>query len=161
MAVDYFLKIDGIEGESTDVKHKGEVDVESWSWGVTQSAGSPAGGGGGAGKAEPQDLHFAARTSKASPKLFLACASGEHLKTAILTARRAGKDQQEFLKWTLTDVLVSSFQTGSSEAADTVPTDQVSLNFAKIQVEYMEQNPDGSPGSPITAGWDCKTNQKI
>ena len=161
MAVDYFLKIDGIEGESTDAKHKGQIDVASWSWGVTLSAASSPGGGGGAGKADPQDFHFVARTSKASPKLFLACASGQHLKSAILTARKAGKDLQEFLKWTMTDVLVSSFQTGGSEAADVVPTDQVSLNVSKVQVEYKAQNPDGSLGSPVKAGWDFEANQKI
>ena len=161
MAVDYFLKIDGIEGESTDAKHKGQIDVASWSWGVTQATAPSPGGGGGAGKADSQDFHFVARTSKASPKLFLACASGQHLKSAILTARKAGKDLQEFLKWTMTDVLVSSFQTGGSEAADVVPMDQVSLNVSKIQVEYRVQNPDGSLGSPVKAGWDFRTNQKI
>ena len=158
---DYFLKIDGIQGESADAKHKGEIDVESWSWGVTQSGASSPGGGGGAGKATAQDFHFVARTSKASPKLFLACASGQHHKSAILTARTAGKSQQDFLKWTMTDVLVSSFQTGGSEAGQVVPIDQVSLNFSKIEVEYRTQNPDGSPGAAIKEGWDFKANKKI
>src|SRR5918992_2438205 len=95
-AFDYFLKIDGIAGESADSKHKGEIDVESWSWGETQS-GSSGVGGGGAGKVQMQDLHVTASMSKASPQLMLACASGTQLKSAVLTGRRAGASQLEFL----------------------------------------------------------------
>src|SRR5712691_1971915 len=99
-AVDYFLKIDGIEGESQDSKHKGEIDLESFSWGETQSGTHAAGGGGGAGKVSMQDFHFVMRVNKASPKLLQACAGGQHIPKAILTCRKAGKDQQEFLKIT-------------------------------------------------------------
>jgi type VI secretion system secreted protein Hcp len=161
-AGDYFLRIDGVSGESTDSKHKGEIDVESWSWGETQSAGHEGGGGGGgAGKVRMQDFHFVMRFNKASPALILACASGKHLKSALLTCRKAGKGQQEFLTFAFDDVLVSSFQTGGSEATDVVPMDQVSLNFSKIHVEYKAQKPDGSLDSPITVGWDLKKNQKL
>src|SRR6266480_3476009 len=132
-AVDYFLKIDGIEGESQDDKHEGEIDIESFSWGATQSGTIAVGGGGGAGKVSMQDFHFAMGVNKATPILFLACAQGDHIKNAILTCRKAGKEQQEFLKITMSDVLVSSFQTGGSGAGDVVPTDQISLNFAKIE----------------------------
>lgn len=159
-AVDYFLRIDGIPGESTDAKHKGEIDLESWSWGETQT-GSPRGGGGGAGKVQMQDFHFVARVNKASPKLLLACASGEHIKSALLTCRKAGKDQQEFLRFTFSDVLVSSFQTGGAEAADIVPLDQVALNYSKVQVEYKEQLPDGKLGAATKVGWDLKTNKSV
>src|SRR5919109_3958622 len=133
--VDYFLKIEGIVGESTDDKHKNEIDVESWSWGETQTGGAAHGGGGGAGKVAMQDFHFVVRTSKASPKLMLACATGQHLKEAVLTCRKAGKDQQEFLKFTLSDLLVSSYQAKGEAGDNVVPTDQISLNFAKIEVE--------------------------
>ena len=160
MAIDYFLKIDGISGESVDAKHKGEIDVEAWSWGETHPASPGAGGGGGAGKVQMQDLNFSAKFSTASPDLILACASGKHFKSAVLTARKAGKEQLEFLTFSLSDVLVSAYQTGGVEG-DVVPGDSVSLNFAKIQVEYKAQKPDGSLGASIKAGWDVKQNKQF
>jgi type VI secretion system secreted protein Hcp len=159
MAVDYFLKIDGIEGESADSKHKGEIEVLSFSWGVTHPGTPGHGGGRGAGKAAFQDFHFVARTSKASPKLFLACASGSHVKDAILTARRAGKEQLEFLKYKLSTVLVSAFQTGGSD--DGEPHDQISLNYAKVELEYRPQSPTGKLEAPVKAAWDLKANKKV
>jgi type VI secretion system secreted protein Hcp len=157
-AVDYFIKFDGIKGESADAKHKDEIDVESWSWGETQ-AGRATGGGAGAGKVAMQDFHFVMRLNRASPSLMKACATGQHIKLATLTGRKAGKDQQDYLTFKFHDVLVSSFQTGGSEHSDVVPTDQVSLNFAKIEVEYKEQKPDGSlvPGAHF--GFDLKAQK--
>src|SRR5438045_2751099 len=152
--VDYFLKIDGVPGESADSKHKDEIDLESWSWGVSQGGTMSFGGGGGAGKASFQDFHFVMKANKATPKLMLACASGEHIKKAVLTCRKAGKDQQEFLKITLSDLLVSSYQTGGSGHGDIVPTDQISINFAKIEFEYKPQKADGSLDAPVKAGYD-------
>jgi type VI secretion system secreted protein Hcp len=160
MAIDYFLKIDGVSGESLDSKHKGEIDVESWSWGESNPAQPGGGGGAGAGKVQMQDLVFTTRFSKASPQLILACASGKHFKDAVLTARKAGKGQQEFLTFSLSDVLVSTYQTGGA-GGDVLPGDAVSLNFSKIQVEYKPQNPDGSLGSSIKAGWDVKQNKQF
>ena len=160
-AVDYFLKLDGIEGESHDSKHKNEIDVQSWSWGESQSGTGAAGGGSGAGKVSMQDFHFVMQNNKASPKLMLACASGEHIKKGVLICRKAGKDQQEFLKITMSDVLVSSFQTGGSGSSDIVPTDQISLNFAKIEFEYKEQKQDGSLGAAVKAGYDVKANRVV
>jgi type VI secretion system secreted protein Hcp len=111
---DAFLKIDGIDGESADAKHKGEIDVESWSW-VAQQTGTHAhGSGGGAGKVSMDDVHFVMKTSKASPKLMLACASGQHIKKAVLTCRKAGGEQQEYLKVTFSDLLVSSYHGGGA-----------------------------------------------
>ena len=160
MAVDYFLQISGVEGESTDVKHKGWIDVDSWSWGENQPLQPAAGSGAGAGKVHFQDFQFTSRVSKASPKLFLACASGQHLKEARLVGRKAGKDQQEFLTWTFSDVLVSGYHTGGSEQAG-VPLDNVSLNFTKVTVAYKAQKADGSLDDAVTAGWDSKTNKKV
>ena len=159
--VDYFLKLKGIEGESTDHKHKGEIDVESFSWGETNSGTHAAGGGGGAGKVSMQDFHFVMRCSKASPKLLLACATGEHIGEGVLVCRKAGTDQQEFLNIKMTDLLVSSYQTGGSAHGDIVPMDQVSLNYSKIEVEYKEQKADGSLGGAVKAGWDLKQNKKV
>src|SRR5436309_5810071 len=95
--VDYFLKIKGIDGESHDSKHKGEIDLESWSWGETQTGSHGGGGGGGAGKVAVQDFHFVMKMNKASPKLMLACATGEHIGEALLACRKAGGTQQEYL----------------------------------------------------------------
>jgi type VI secretion system secreted protein Hcp len=158
--VDYFLKIDGIEGESTDSKHKNEIDVESWSWGETQGGTFESRGGGGAGKVVMQDFHFVTRVNKSSPKLLLACAAGQHIKSAVLTCRKAGGEQQEYLQYKMSDLLVSSYQAGGS-TGDVVPTDQISLNFSKLEVEYKEQKADGSLGSPVKAGWNVKENKKV
>jgi type VI secretion system secreted protein Hcp len=158
-AVDYYLKIDGIDGESTDAKHKGEIDVLSWSWGETNS-GSGAGGGHGAGKVQMQDFHFVMKVNKASPKLMLACAGGDHIKKADLVCRRAGKEQQEYLKITFSDLLISSYQTGGS-AGEVVPTDQISFNFSKIEFEYKPQKPDGTLDAPTKTGWNLKENKKV
>ena len=161
-AVDYFLKLDGVEGESTDERHKGEIEILSWSWGETNTAAmSPGrGGGAGAGKVSMQDFHFVKSYDKASPSLFLKCATGEHIKEATLSVRKAGGDQQEYLKVTLTDVIITSYQTGGS-SGDPVPTESFSLNFAKIEFEYKPQKPDGSLDAPVKAGYDLKLNKKV
>jgi type VI secretion system secreted protein Hcp len=158
MAVDYFLKIEGIEGESQDSKHKNEIEVQSWSWGQSQTGTHSAGGGGGAGKVHMQDFHFVMHVNKATPKLVLACAGGDHIKKAVLTCRKAGTEQQEFLIFTFSDLLVSSYQTGG---ASEVPTDQISLNYAKVELEYKEQKADGTLAGGVKAGWDLKANKKV
>lgn len=154
-AVDYFLKIDGIEGESQDKSHKNEIQLQSWSWGETNAGSMSFGGGGGSGKVSMQDFHFVMSANKATPKLVLACASGEHIKSAILTCRKAGKEQQEFLKYTFTDILISSYQTSGSDS----PVEQVSFNFTKIQVDYKEQKADGTLAGALTKWYDLKKQQ--
>ena len=156
--VDYFLKFDGIQGESQDKTHKNEIEIESFSWGATQSGTAARGGGMGAGKVQMQDFHLVMKVNKASPKLMLACAQGEHIKSATLTCRKAGKEQQEYMKVTFSDILVSSYQTGGSGGADVLPMDQISLNFSKVEIEYKEQKPDGTLGGAIKAHYDLKTN---
>jgi len=160
-AVDYYLKIKGIEGEAQDKTHKNEIEVESWSFGESNSGSHAHGAGGGAGKVAMQDFHFVMKINKASPKLFLACATGEHIPEAVLTCRKAGKEQQEFLKYKFSDLLISSYQTGGSAHGDIVPTDQISFNFSKIEVEYKPQNADGSLGGSIPAGYNLKLNAKV
>jgi len=156
-----FLKIEGIEVESHDSKHKGEIELESWSLGASQTGTHGAGGGGGAGKVSFQDFHFVMKHNKSSPKLMLACASGEHIKTATLTCRKAGKDQQEYMKVTMSDVLISSYQLGGANRGDEIPIDQISINFSKIEQEYKEQKADGTLGGTVKAGWDVKANKKV
>ena len=156
-AADYFLKIDGIEGESKADKHTGEIDLESFSWGATHSGSFATGGGGGSGKVSMQDFHFTMGINKEGPALFLACAQGDHIPKAILTCRKAGKEQQEFLKVTFSDILVSSYQTGGSGGADVLPVDQISLNFAKIEIEYKEQQKTGALAGSVKKFFDLKT----
>lgn len=158
-AVDYFLKIDGIEGESPDQKHKNEIEIQSYSWGEQQTGTGSFGGGSGAGKVQMHDFAFTMRVNKASPKLFVACADGEHIKKAVLTCRKAGKEQQEYLKVTFNEVLVSSYHTEGGAGSDIVPTDSVKLNFAKIEFEYHEQKPDGSLAGAVKTGYDLKLNK--
>ena len=161
-AIDYFLKLDGISGESEDSKHKGEIEVLSFSFGETHSGSAGPGGGGGAGKVQMSDFSFTARTSKASPQLFLHCAQGKHIKQALLTVRKAGGSQQEYLKIKLNDILVSSYAIGGSEgAAEGEPQDVFSLNFVKLSYDYAPQKADGSLDAPVHAGWDTLKNVKI
>lgn len=154
--VDYFLKIDGIEGESEDAKHKNEIQILSFSFGESQAGTMSFGGGGGAGKVQMQDFHYMMNVNKASAKLFEKCASGEHIAKAVLTARKAGKDQQDYLKVTLEDVIVSSFQTNGDAHANSLPVDSISLNFAKIEFEYKPQDAKGNLGAAVKAKVDLK-----
>jgi type VI secretion system secreted protein Hcp len=158
-AVDYFLQIAGVEGESTDAKHKGWIDVDSWSWGETNPTPVSAGGGGGAGKVHVQDVHFVTRVSKASPTLFLACASGQHLKEAKLVARKAGKGQQEFLIIKMNDIIVTSVSpSGSNDGGATA--ESVSLQCAKVDLEYKPQKADGSLDAGLHFKYDIKGNKE-
>ena len=159
-AIDYFLKLDGISGESKDSKHKGEIEVLSFSFVETQSATPGVGGGGGAGKVHMSDFTFTARTSKASPQLFMHCAQGKHIKQAFLTARTAGGAQPVYLNITLNDVLVSSSGLGGGEDV-AEPHDSFSLEFAKISYDYAPQKADGSLDAPVHGGWDLTKNVKI
>ena len=159
MPVDYFLKLDGIPGESKDAKHKGELEPESFTWGAGSTGSGGGGAGGGAGKVSIHDLSFVARVSKASPLLFLHCAAGKHIKEAVLTARKAGRGQQDFFVIRLKDVRVSSYQVGGAEADG--PFDQVSLSFGQVQMEYRAQKADGTLEPPVKAGFDAKTGKTL
>jgi type VI secretion system secreted protein Hcp len=158
-SVDMFIKIDGIEGESTDDKHLNEIDVESWSWGATQSTSLGGGAGGGSGKVSFQDLHFVHKVDKASPKLFLATAKGEHIPKVELTVRKAGDKPLEYMKVTMSDVIISGVSPGTS--GDSLPTEEVTMNFAAFEIEYTPQDPKtGDAGTPVKTGWDQKLNKE-
>jgi type VI secretion system secreted protein Hcp len=150
MAVDMFLKFIDIKGESTDSKHPGEIEILSWSWGETNTLSS-------GGERLIQDFHFTKKVDMSSPKLMLACAIGKMLTedsnghAGFLYVRKAGADQQvDYIKVTFDDVLVSSY-VGGGHAGSALPTDQFSLNFAKIRFEYHKVNRDGSLGPAIFA----------
>jgi type VI secretion system secreted protein Hcp len=154
----YFLKIDGIAGESQDKQHTGEIELESFSWGETHPAPTP--GAAAAGKVHIRDLQVMKRMDKASPILMLAAASGQHFKSAVLTAQKPGEPPQEYLTITFGDLTVSSYQTEAS-AGDPSPTDQVSFSFGRIEIAYRPQRPDGTLDAPVNAGWDVTANHKI
>ena len=156
---DYFLKLDGIPGESADAKHKDEIDVLAFSWGVSQTGTAATGGGGGAGKAAFDDLLLVARTSKASPHLWLACAKGTHIKSAVLTCRRRGKASLEFLTIALEDVLVSSYEVDGSD--EEPPLDQFTLAYGKVETKYTPADKTGKPLPPIGTGWDLKSSKEV
>jgi type VI secretion system secreted protein Hcp len=160
--VDIFLKLDGIEGESPDDKHKNEIEIQSFSWGVTNGGTFAAGSGGGSKHANLQDVSFTKLIDKSSPKLFLASATGDHIKSGLFTFRKAGKQdgQVEYLKIKLSELLISSYHL-SDHAGGDLPAEQVSINFSKIEIEYKEQKQDGSLGGAITAGYDIKAAKKV
>jgi type VI secretion system secreted protein Hcp len=150
-AVDYFLKLDGIAGESTDSKHKGEIEVLSFSWGVSNAGSISA----GSGKVSLQDFHVSKNFDKSSPLLLQNCATGQHIKTGLLTCRQAGGGQLEFLKITLSDILVTGFNPGANPTdtgfsalqGDSPTADQFSLNFATIQFDYTADD-----GTQVSSG---------
>ncbi|MCO8120415.1 type VI secretion system tube protein Hcp [Stieleria sp. TO1_6] len=158
MAVDMFLALKGeIKGESKDQKHKDEIDVLAWSWGMSQSGSFHVGGGGGAGKANFQDISVTKWIDSASPILMTYCANGDHFTDAKLTVRKAGKKPLEYLVIEMNKVMVTSVSTGGSGGEDRL-TENVSLNFAKVKVVYKEQKDDGSGGPDKTFTWDIAAN---
>ena len=159
MAVDMFLKIDAIKGESIDSAHAGEIDVLSWSWGATQTGTTHSGTGGGAGKANVHDITITKYLDRSTSPLLKHCLTGQHLKEALLTVRKAGGQKPlEYLKIKMKDALVSSLQTGGT-GSDERLTETLGINFASVEFVYVPQKPDGTPegaGTPIT--WNIAKN---
>ena len=156
MAADIFAKIGDIQGESLDSKHKGEIEVLSFSWGLTNPGGG-ASGGGAAGKASFKDFSIVHSIDKASPSLMGACATGARLKEATITQRKPGSGQQDFLIVTMSDVIVTGVADGGG---GNPPSETVNLAFAKIDVEYMPVKADGSLDTPIHFKYDLTTNKE-
>jgi type VI secretion system secreted protein Hcp len=157
MATDIFAKIGDIKGESQDAKHKDEIEVLSFSWGVSSSESMPTGAGGGAGKATFKDLSIVHTIDKASPLLLKACATGAHLKDATITHRKAGKGQQEFLVVKMNDIIITSVS--HAGGADQSSAETVGLAFAKVDFEYFPQKADGSLDAPVVFKYDLKANK--
>lgn len=158
MAVDMFLKLDGIKGESKDSKHKDEMQIDSVQWGLSQPGTGGLGGGSGAGKVSVSDITVTKLFDKASCDLMHACCSGKHIPQGVITVRKAGDQPLEYLKITLHDILISNIS--HSSGGDLV-TESLSLNFSKFKVEYQEQKPDGSGTPAGQVGWDLKANAKF
>src|SRR5262245_59538869 len=160
MAMDQFIKIGTLKGESRDAKHKEEIDVLAWSWGVSNSGSAQQGGGQGAGKCNVQDLSFTKYIDKSSPDLMLACCNGKHFDKATLAVRKAGENPLEYLMITLEDLIITSLSTGGSGGEDLL-TENVSLNFARVKVNYKEQTATGGVGDKPEMGWNIAENAKL
>ncbi len=155
---DFFLKIDGITGESQDDKHKEQIHLTSWSIGVSNSGTGGANLGSGGGRSNVQDLHFTKQVDQSSPNLFIACCTGKHFPNATITVRRAGEDPQEYLTYDLTEVYVSSFNSSGHEGGG-LALEAGSLNFSKITMTYTPQNANGTPGAANPKTYDIKANK--
>ena len=156
MSTDSHIKLDGVEGESTHKDHKGEIEVLSWSWGATQSA-ALSGTGSGKGKAEPGRFSFVHVYDKASPNLAKGCATGKHFPTMVLTARKAGEGQKDFLKVTLKEVLVTSVQPAGTAGGDI--TETVACSYKDIEFDYKPQDDKGGLGGSVKFGWNVATTE--
>ena len=165
MAVDMFLKLGDIAGDSSDAvaappskkPHKGEMDVLAWSWGMSQSASTHYGSGGGTGKVNVQDLSITKRIDKASPNLVKFCCQGKHFPEATLTVRKAGENPIEYYVIKMKDIIISSVQTGGSGGGDQL-TEQLSLNFAEFEVIFTEQDQKGNATTSIPGGFNIAGN---
>lgn len=160
MPANYFIKFTPEEkGESKQKGYEGQIEVLSFSWGVSQAGGFSYSGGGGVSKANVQDLSFSFRQCSASPKLMMSCALGKHYDDAKLTClKAAGEGQEKYLEITLTDVIVSSYQTGGS--GDDMPIESISLNFDKVKEEYFAQDDKGVTKSAGVGSYCQSTGKK-
>jgi len=159
MAVDMFLKLTGIKGESKDKTHSGEIHIESLSWGMTQQGTFGTAHGGGAGKVSFHDISFTKYMDTSTCALSLHCATGKHIPEGLITVRKAGDKPLEYLKIKLNDILVSGIST-AGHGSDLL-TENVTLNFGKINIEYQEQKPDGSGQPGGSMGFDISQNTKL
>ncbi|MGH7931832.1 MAG: Hcp family type VI secretion system effector [Candidatus Binataceae bacterium] len=160
MAIDYFIKLDGIDGESEDKSHTNWIDVLSFSWGATQPGSFGHGQGGTVGKVSMSDFSFSMQTSKATPAMLKACASGKHIASAILVCRKATGDggQMDYMTWTMKPIIVSSYQTGGSSGAD-IPIDSVSINYESVKIEYKTQTDTSGALSAVPSfEWNVSKN---
>ncbi|GAA0754661.1 type VI secretion system tube protein Hcp [Ideonella azotifigens] len=157
MTIDTNLKIAGVDGESAHKDHKGEIDLLAWSWDVRQDSTAAAGGGSGKGKGIPGQLVFAHYYDKASPVLAKSCASGKHFDSAIITCRKAGEGQLDFLKVTLKQVLVTSVAPSASSGGEI--SESVALSYADIEFEYKPQDDKGALGGSVKFGWNVASTE--
>ena len=161
MAVDMFIKLDGIKGESKDKKgHEGEIDILAWSWGMSNSGTTHMGGGGGSGKVSIQDISFTHYVDSASHALLMHCCDGTHIAKAKLVCRKAGGTPLEYIVIDLEEVLVSSVSTGGSGGEDRL-TENITLNFGKFKYAYQPQKADGTKdGAALEMAYDIPGNTK-
>ena len=157
MAIDTQIKFDGVEGESSHKDHKGEIEVLSWSWNVSNASSGGHAGGSGKGKAHPGDFTFMHIYDKASPVLAKNCASGKHFATVVLTARKAGEGQKDFLKVTMKEVFVTSLAPSGGSEGDIV--ESVSASYKDIEFAYKPQDDKGGLGGEVKFGWNTASTE--
>jgi type VI secretion system secreted protein Hcp len=160
MAVDMFINIDKIKGESQAKGHTDEIDVLAWSWGMSQSGTFHLGTGGGSGKASVQDLSFTKYIDSASHALQLACLNGKHIPKCKLTVQKAGEKAVEYILIELENCLVTSVSTGGSGGEDRL-TENVTLNFAKVHFTYTPQKKEGGSGNKLEYNWNIQENIEV
>lgn len=160
MALDIHIKFSNdVKGEAKGAGHADEVDVLAWSWGLSNSGTFHQGGGGGSGKANFQDLSFTKWIDKSSPTLYLKCSDGTHFDEVTLTCQKAGTTALVYYKIVLQKVLVTSVSTGGSGGEDRL-TENVTLNFAHIDIYYQEQDDKGAKkGGEVPFKWNVETNK--
>lgn len=164
MAFDAFLKIEGIKGESTDAGHKDQIEVLSYSHSVTQQGGASVSRGGGqtGGRTDMGDFSIVKVLDLASPNLFKYCASGKHIPSVVMELVSASENPHTYMKYTLSDVVVSSVRPGgSSNGEGTRPLEEISFRYAKLEQEYTPFDNTGKAGAAIKAGWDLSTNKAL
>jgi len=159
MAVDMFLELDGVKGESVDKAHKDKIDILAWSWGLSNSGTFHHGSGGGAGKASFNDITITKYIDAASPNIMLFCANGKHFTKGKIIVRKAGEKPLEYLVIEFDKVLVASYSTGGGAGEERL-TENVTLNFAKMKLEYVTQSEKGGKGTPHAFAWDIAANAK-
>src|SRR5437588_2248269 len=150
---DMFMKLDGIDGESKDASHSGEIDVLSVSFGMSNAGSFGQGSGGGVGKVSIQDLVSTKLVDKSTPTLMLKCATGKHIDTGTLTVRKAGGEQLDFYTIDLKHIFITSISNGGSNGGGDSLTENVSLNFATIEINYAPQKDDGTLDTKIPFKW--------
>lgn len=161
MATDMFLKLSGIEGESQDASHGNEISVLTYAFGATQSGTAHEGSGSTAGRADVHDLTITKHVDKSSPLLYFYCCSGQTIDSAVLAVRKAGGGKPiDYLKVTLTQVLITSFVSGAQGTLDRA-SETVKLNFATCSVDYTPQDSSGKGTGVITKGWNIAKNTEL
>ena len=160
MAMDMFIKIGALKGESKDSVHKDEIDVLAWSWGMSNSGNTHIGGGSGAGKVNVQDISFTKWIDLTTGPLMQACAQGTHFDKATLTIRKAGDKPLEYVIIEVEDLIITSISTGGSGGEDRL-TENVTLNFAKATLKYTEQLETGDAGGNSGFGYNMKKNEPV
>lgn len=158
MAVDMFLKIPGVDGESKDKTHGGAIDILAWSWGMSQSGTFHTGSGGGAGKVNVQDLSITKYVDKSSKNLIENCSNGKAFSEANVIVRKAGENPLEYIKIKMEQVMVTAVSTGGSGGEEKL-TENVVLNFAKVSYTYTPQKPDGTGDAAMEYTYDIAANE--
>jgi type VI secretion system secreted protein Hcp len=160
MAMDMFLKMDKVKGESAADGHTDEIDLLSYSWGMSQAGSMHAATGGGVSKVNVNDIVFTHHVDAASPTLAQSCCKGTHHDSAVLTLQKAGGDKLAYMIVTLNDVMVTQVSHGSSTGDDRM-SESFSLNFSKFKVSYQPQDAKGAKkGGAIDFGYDIAANKQ-